>query len=112
MDFNRVGSILEGSEKASIAMIGNAVARRFSIRDLCDYAQVKMETDSDIFRTQENETGKITNLKDGKIVLVHLTDGAGRISEQQWSVVDPYRLIVPGGVSWSILGEARLPQVP
>jgi aminoglycoside N3'-acetyltransferase len=112
MDFNRVGSILEESRKVSVATIGNAVARRFSMRDLCDYAQSKMETDSDLFRTREDETGKITNLKDGKIVLVDLTDGAGRTSQQQWSVVDPYRLIIPRDVSWSILGEAKLAQDP
>jgi aminoglycoside N3'-acetyltransferase len=105
MDFNRVGSLLEESQKVTVAAIGNAVARRFSLRDLCDYAVAEMEKDYNIFRTQENETGKTTALKDGEIVLVDLTDGAGRTSQHQWSVMDPLRLAIPPGTRWSVLGR-------
>ena len=102
-DFNRLGRMLEETGKVGIAAVGNAVVRRFALRDLCDLAQAEAEKDYNIFRTKENETGKVTPLKDGEIVIFVLTDGAGRRGKHQLAVVDSSRLSIPVGVTASNL---------
>jgi len=102
-DFNRVGSILEAAGEVAITTVGNALARRFSLRSLCDYAQRELARDTNLFRTEDDQANRITPLKDGQIVLADLTDGAGRTSRHQWSVIDPQRLAIPPRISCSLL---------
>jgi aminoglycoside 3-N-acetyltransferase len=88
-DFNRLGKMLEDSGRVGITAIGNAVVRRFAMRDLLDLAQVEAAKDYNIFRTEEGQTGHSTQLSFGKIVLSNARpDGAARPNRYQWSVVD------------------------
>lgn len=92
-DFNRLGSMLEKGGKVGVTGIGNAVVRRFAMRDLLDLARVEDAKDFNIFRTEEGKAGHFTPLNFGKIVLSNeRPDGAGRPNRYQWSVVDEQRL--------------------
>jgi aminoglycoside N3'-acetyltransferase len=90
-DFNRLGKMLEDRGSVGITAIGNAVVRRYAMRDLIDLAQVEAAKDYNIFRTDEGKTGceDFTPLAFGKIVLSkEIPDGAGRLGRYQWSVLD------------------------
>jgi aminoglycoside N3'-acetyltransferase len=89
-DFNRLGSMLESRGLVGITTIGNAVVRRFAMRDLVDLALAEAERDFNIFRTPDGEPSYMTPLADGQIVVADDTvDGAGRRGHHVWSVVDP-----------------------
>ena len=95
-DFNRIGLMLEQRGQVGIASIGNAVARRFAMRDLVDLAQVEAEKDYNVFRTEEGQTESFTPLEFGKIVLSpEMLDGAGHSNRYQWCVVDESKLTLP-----------------
>jgi aminoglycoside N3'-acetyltransferase len=90
-DFNRLGKMLEGRDRVGIAAIGNAVVRRYAMRDLIDLAQVEATKDYNIFRTEEGKInwGDFTPLDFGKIILSpEQLDGAGRPVHYQWNVLD------------------------
>jgi aminoglycoside 3-N-acetyltransferase len=92
-DFNRLGKMLEDSGRVGVTGIGNAVVRRFAMRDLLDLAQVEAAKDFNIFRNEEGKTGHFTPLGFGNIVLSpERPDGAGRPNRYQWSVVDESKL--------------------
>ena len=97
-DFNRLGRMLEDRGVVGITTIGNAVVRRFGMRDLIDLGQVEAAKDCNIFRTDEGKTGLMdfTPLPFGRIVLSpEMKDGAGRPNHYQWCVVDETRLQMP-----------------
>ena len=95
-DFNRLGRMLEQRDMVGITTIGNAVLRRFAMRDLIDLAQFEAEKDYNVFRTDEGAIEAFTPLDFGTIVLSpEMLDSAGRPNRYQWSVVDPSRLILP-----------------
>jgi len=79
-----------------IAAVGNAVARRFAMRDLIDLAQSEAEKDYNVFRTPEGGAVHGTPLDSGTTVLSpEMPDAAGRPDRYQWSVVDESRLKLP-----------------
>jgi len=95
-DFNRLGCTLEERDLVGIAPVGNAVLRRFAMRDLIELAQIEAEKDFNVFRTEEGQTEAYTPLDFGAIVLSpEMPDGAGRPCRYQWAVVDPERLTMP-----------------
>jgi aminoglycoside 3-N-acetyltransferase len=97
-DFNRLGRMLERRGRVSIAVIGNAVLRRFAMRDLIDLASVEAARDYNVFRTDEGRTGWLdfTPLDFGAVVLSPETrDGAGRPVRYQWAVLDEAALAPP-----------------
>ncbi len=95
-DFNRLGSMLEQQGKVGVGLIGNAVARRYALRDLIDLAQVEAEKDYNVFRTAEGRGDYFTPLEFGTIVLSpEMLDGAGRASRYQWCVADESKLALP-----------------
>lgn len=89
-DFNRLGRMLEEQGSVGITAIGNAVVRRFAMRDLIDLAQVEAAADYNIFRVaDETAQGDFAPLDFGRTVLSPpLPDGAGRMNQYQWCVVD------------------------
>ena len=92
-DFRRLGKMLEDHDLVSMTAIGNAIARRFAMRDLVDLAQVEARKDCNIFRTDEGKTSieDCTPLDFGKIVISSPTpDGAGRMCQHEWSVVNEH----------------------
>ncbi len=94
-DFNRLGRMLEERDLVSITSIGNAVVRRFAMRDLIDLAQIEAAKDCNIFRTEEGQPDYFTPLDFGKIILSEeMLDGAGRPVRYQWSVLDEKKLFV------------------
>ena len=97
-DFNRMGRMLEERKLVGIAAVGNAVARRFGMRDLIDLAQAEAEKDYNVFRTPEGGTTHGTPLESGTTVLSpEMPDAAGRPDRYQWSVFDESRLKLPAG---------------
>ena len=97
-DFHRMGRMLEERKLVGIAAVGNAVARRFAMRDLIDLAQAEAEKDYNVFRTPEGGTTHGTPLESGTTVLSpEMPDAAGRPDRYQWSVFDESRLKLPGG---------------
>ncbi|MBN2457005.1 MAG: AAC(3) family N-acetyltransferase [Sedimentisphaerales bacterium] len=95
-DFNRLGKMIEDKGLVGIATIGNAVVRRFGLRDLADLALVEAEKDYNIFRTPEGEPDYYTPLEFGKVVFSpEMLDGAGRPGKYQWCVVDESKLAMP-----------------
>jgi len=95
-DFNRLGKLLEDQGKVGVGSVGNAVARRFAMRDLVDLAQSLGEDDPNIFRTAEGKTEEYTLLNTGRIVLSpEMPDGAGRMNRYQWCVLDESKLGLP-----------------
>ena len=89
-DFGRLGKMLEERNLVGKAAIGNAIARRYAMRDLIDLYQVEAEKDHNVFRTDAGKT-KITDrtqLDFGKTVISEpMPDGAGRMVQYEWSVV-------------------------
>ncbi len=99
-DFSRLGKMLEDKGLVGIATIGNAVVRRFGLRDLADLALVEAEKDCNIFRTPEGKPEYFTPLEFGKIVYSpEMLDGAGRPVRYQWCVADESKLVMPGSDS-------------
>lgn len=97
-DFNKLGRMLEERRLVGISAIGNAVVRRFSMRDLVSLAQVEAEKDFNVFRTAEGETKVFTPLDFGTtVVSPEMLDGAGRPNQYQWSVVDETKVPLPSG---------------
>lgn len=95
-DFNCLGKMLEDAGLVGIGTIGNAVVRRFAMRDLVDLAIAEVEKDCNIFRTPEGEPDYYTKLDSGTIVFSpEMLDGAGRPNRYQWSVVDESKLALP-----------------
>ena len=95
-DFNRLGSMLEQQGKVGVGLIGNAVARRYALRDLIDLAQVEAEKDYNVFRAAEGRGDYFTPLEFGTIVLSpEMLDGAGRPGRYQWCVADKSKLTLP-----------------
>jgi aminoglycoside 3-N-acetyltransferase len=93
-DFNFLGSILEERGLVGIATVGNAIVRRFAMRDLIDLAQVEAERDYNVFRTAEGDKSHVTRLRDGAFVFSHeLLDGAGRPEHHLWNVADPHAIV-------------------
>jgi aminoglycoside 3-N-acetyltransferase len=97
-DFNRLGRMLEERGRVGIAAAGNALLRRFAMRDLVALAEAEAARDHNVFRTDEGKTDwhDFTPLERGTIVLSpEMQDGAGRPVRYQWSVVDPAALRLP-----------------
>jgi aminoglycoside 3-N-acetyltransferase len=95
-DFHRLGGMLEQRGLVGLTAIGNAVVRRFAMRDLVDLAQIEAEKDYNVFRTGEGQTQALTSLDFGTVVLSpEMLDGAGRPNRYQWSVVDESKLPLP-----------------
>jgi len=89
-DFNRLGRMLEERGLVSVSTMGNAVLRRFAMRDLLSLAQAEAARDFNVFRTPEGRKTEITSLADGVIAFSEETlDAAGRPERHIWSVVDP-----------------------
>jgi aminoglycoside 3-N-acetyltransferase len=92
-DFNRLGRLLEERGSATVGVVGNAMARRFAMRDLIALATEEAELDENIFRTPEGQRDHVTFLPDGVFVTGdEALDGAGRPERHLWSVVDPERI--------------------
>ena len=89
-DFNRLGRMLEERGAVGIAAIGNAAVRRFAMRDLIDLAQVEAAADYNIFRVADGTAQEeFAPLDFGRTVLSPpLPDGAGRMNQYQWCVMD------------------------
>jgi aminoglycoside 3-N-acetyltransferase len=94
-DFNRLGRMLEESGRVAISTLGNAMLRKYALRDLCALAETEAKKDFNIFRSKENETGRSTPLSAGAIVNFYVTDGAGRRGAHELSVVDQAHLRLP-----------------
>ncbi len=93
-DFNHLGRMLEERGRATVGTIGNAMVRRFAMRDLIDLALVEAERDYNVFRTAEGDKGHVTSLLHGVFVIGDpVLDGAGRPERHLWSVVDPERIV-------------------
>ena len=91
-DFNHLGRLLEERSQVTIAPVGNAMARRFAMRDLIALAQAEAARDENAFRTPEGRKDHVTLLPDGVFVTGDpALDGAGRPERHLWSVVDPER---------------------
>lgn len=89
-DFNRLGRMLEERGLVGVSAIGNAMVRRFAMRDLIALAQGEAARDFNVFRTPEGKKTEITGLPDGRIAMSEeILDGAGRPERHVWSVVDP-----------------------
>ena len=89
-DFNRLGKMLEDRGHVGITAIGNAVVRRFALRDLISLAEVEAAKDYNIFRVADGKPAEyFTPLGFGKIVQSpEMRDGAGRMAQYLWSVMD------------------------
>ena len=89
-DFNRLGRMLEDRGLVTVTTLGNAVLRRFAMRDLLALAQAEAARDFNVFRTPDGKKTEITSLADGVIAISDETvDAAGRPERHIWSVVDP-----------------------
>jgi hypothetical protein len=92
-DFNSLGRVMEERGLVTIAHVGNAVARRYAMRDLIALAQDEAARDENVFRTPEGRTDHVTLLPDGVFVTGDpALDGAGRPERHLWSVVEPERI--------------------
>lgn len=88
-DFNKLGRMLEERALVGVTAIGNAVVRRFAMRDLIDLTQLEAARDYNIFRTEEGQADYFTPLDFGKIVFSReRKDGAGRPIRYAWCVMD------------------------
>lgn len=95
-DFNRLGKVLEDRHSVSTTYLGNAAARRFSMRDLLDLAQIEAAKDFNVFRTPDGESDNTTKLAFGETIKSpRLIDGAGRPHQVEWCVRDPKELTLP-----------------
>ena len=107
-DFNKLGLMLERDRKVGVTAIGNAIVRRFAMRDLIARAEAEAERDYNVFRTAEGDKSHVTGLPDGVFVFSHeLRDGAGRPEVHFWNVVDP-RAIPGFRDDWQVVQ----PEVP
>ena len=109
-DFNRLGLMLERSGKVGVTSIGNAIVRRFAMRDLIARAEAEAERDYNVFRTEEGDKTHITGLPDGVFVFSHpVQDGAGRPEIHFWNVVDARAL--PGfREDWTVVEPTVPPE--
>ncbi len=108
-DFNFLGRRLEEEGRVSIGPVGNAMARRFAMRDLIALATAEAARDHNVFRTAEGDKSHVTQLSDGVFVFSHdLTDAAGRPERHLWTVVEPAR-IVGWRPDWTVRGGDRDP---
>ena len=104
-DFNHLGLMLEQRGGVGIGAVGNAMARRFAMRDLIALAQAESGVDENIFRTPEGQKEHVTLLPDGVFVTGDpALDGAGRPERHLWSVVRP-----EGTWGWSPTWTVRRP---
>jgi len=104
-DFNFLGRRLEEAGGVTVAAIGNAMARRFAMRDLIALATAEAARDHNVFRTAEGDKGHVTGLPDGRFVFSHdLLDAAGRPERHLWTVVEPTR-IVGWRADWTVVGQ-------
>lgn len=93
-DFNFLGRMLEERGEAATCNVGNAIVRRFGMRELIALAEVEAARDVNVFRTAEGDTEHVTQLQDGVYVFSSATlDGAGRPEHRLWSVVEPERIV-------------------
>ena len=100
-DFNRLGRMLEEERRVDVAPIGNAIVRRFAIRDLISLSTAEAERDFEVFRSPPGAPSTV--LPDGKLVLgPPVLDGAGRRQRHLWNVVDP-TAIVGWQPTWEVL---------
>lgn len=105
-DFNRLGAMLEERGAVGVGVIGNAIARRFALRDLVALAEAEFERDPEVFRTAAGQAGP-TGLRDGVLVRSHeVRDGAGRLQRHLWSILDP-TAIVGWRPDWQVVGPDR-----
>ena len=87
-DFNRLGAMLEERGLVGVAAVGNAIVRRFALRDLIALAEAEAARDTNVFRLAEGQTSP-TRLRDGVFVHSHqFFDAAGRAQRHLWNVVD------------------------
>jgi aminoglycoside 3-N-acetyltransferase len=90
-DFDRGGLLLEQAGLVGIGAIGNAVVRVFRLRDLIHLLLDRYGLTPDIFYC--DPAAGLTTLPDGVAVSTgDLLDGAGRLVETFWSVLDPARM--------------------
>ena len=95
-DFNRMGKMLEASDRVGHTFIGNAAIRCYAMRDLIDLAQAEAARDYNIFRTPDGQAEYSTPLDFGTVVLSpEMMDGAGRPDRIQWCVKDQAALRLP-----------------
>ena len=93
-DFNFLGRMLEERGEATTCPVGNAIVRRFGMRELIALAEVEAARDVNVFRTAEGDKEHVTQLIDGVYVFSDPTlDGAGRPEHRLWSVVEPERIV-------------------
>jgi aminoglycoside N3'-acetyltransferase len=101
-DFNHLGLLLEQQGSVGIGAAGNAMARRFGIRELIALAEREAAIDENVFRTPEGRADHVTLLPDGVFVTGDpALDGAGRPERHLWTVVDP-TAIVGYRPSWTV----------
>lgn len=93
-DFNKLGLALEQAGRVGIGPVGNAMARRFAMRDLIALAEREAALDENIFRTPEGQKDHVTLLPDGVFVTGDPTlDAAGRAERHLWTVVEPTAIV-------------------
>jgi hypothetical protein len=91
-EFDRLGRMLEEDGRVEVGAVGNAIVRRFAIRDLVTLATAEVERDIEVFRAERNAPP--THIPDGHIVLgPRFTDGAGRPQRHRWNVVEPGAIV-------------------
>ena len=92
-DFNRLGRMLEERGRVGVAAVGNAIVRRFAMRDLVTLAAAEAKQHPEVFRTADGQEGP-TPLADGVTVLgPPVLDAAGRPQRHRWNVVDPAAIV-------------------
>lgn len=100
-DFNRIGRMLEEQGSVQVGAIGNAIVRRFAIRDLLTLAGTDLDRDPEALRAPHDAPA--THLPDGHLVLgPPRADGASRPQRDLWNVVDPTAV-----VGWQPTWEVR-----
>ncbi len=105
-DFNHLGRLLEARGQVAVAPVGNAMTRRFAMRDLIALATAEAARDENVFRTPEGRKDRVTMLPDGVFVTGDpALDGAGRPERHLWSVVAPERIW-----GWSPTWTVRRPE--
>jgi aminoglycoside 3-N-acetyltransferase len=93
-DFNKLGLLLEQAGRVSVGPVGNAMARRFAMRDLIALAEREAAVDENVFRTPEGQKDHVTLLPDGVFVTGDpALDGAGRPERHLWTVVEPTAVV-------------------
>jgi aminoglycoside 3-N-acetyltransferase len=104
-NFNHLGRLLERRGGVSVGPVGNAMGRRFALREHIALALAEAEIDENVFRTPEGRKDLVTLLPDGIFVTGDPTlDGAGRPERHLWTVVDPTAI-----VGWQSTWTVRRP---